>query len=113
MTHTQSEDPRVSRHVRLASVNQGQTASLQLHWPSASGTPTRMNTQSRLSTPLSSRKRDKRSDNKLKIDNRKAKINEDKCFIDYSKAFACVNHTKLWTILRLMCGSARTPNCSD
>ncbi|UYV80790.1 hypothetical protein LAZ67_19001745 [Cordylochernes scorpioides] len=35
-----SEDPRVSRHVRLASDNQGQTASLQLHWTSVSGTPT-------------------------------------------------------------------------
>ncbi|UYV65439.1 PRICKLE2 [Cordylochernes scorpioides] len=50
MTHTQSEDPRVSRHVRLASDNQGQTASLQLHWTSVSGTPTEDNTQRRLST---------------------------------------------------------------
>ncbi|UYV70028.1 hypothetical protein LAZ67_7001531 [Cordylochernes scorpioides] len=40
MAHTQSEDPRVSRLVRLAPANQGPMASLQLHWRSASGTPT-------------------------------------------------------------------------
>ncbi|UYV66753.1 K02A2.6-like [Cordylochernes scorpioides] len=50
MTHTQSEDPRVSRHVCLASDNQGKTASLQLHWTSVSGTPTEDNTQRRLNT---------------------------------------------------------------
>ncbi|UYV82387.1 hypothetical protein LAZ67_21001905 [Cordylochernes scorpioides] len=45
-----SEDPRVSRHVCLASDNQGKTASLQLHWTSVSGTPTEDNTQRRLNT---------------------------------------------------------------
>ncbi|UYV80922.1 GVQW3 [Cordylochernes scorpioides] len=51
MAHTQSEDPRVSRHVRLVPANQVQMASLQLHWRSSSGTPTQGRTR-RVASPL-------------------------------------------------------------
>ena len=31
------------------------------------------------------------------------------CFIDYAKAFDCVDHSKLWKILREMGGNIRPP----
>ena len=39
------------------------------------------------------------------LDHRKSKRvpeNIDFCFIDYAKAFGCVNHSKLWKILKEM-----------
>ena len=32
------------------------------------------------------------------------------CFVDYAKAFVCVDHNKLWKILKE--GNTRTPNLS-
>ena len=32
------------------------------------------------------------------------------CFIDYAKAFDCVHHNKLWTILKMM-GISNHPTC--
>ena len=41
---------------------------------------------------------------------RKFQKNTYFCFIDYAKAFDCVDHTKLWKILKEMGGNTRPPD---
>ena len=52
------------------------------------------------------RQRDQRSNFQHSLDHRKSKGVSEKniyfCFIDYTKAFDCVDHNKLWKILKEM-----------
>ena len=54
------------------------------------------------------RQRNQRSNCQYLLDDRESKgIPEDMCFIDYTKTFDCVDHNKLWKILRD--GNSRLP----
>ena len=46
--------------------------------------------------------RNQRSNCQHSLDHRKSKKNIYFCFIDYAKAFDCVDHNKLWKILQEM-----------
>ena len=60
---------------------------------------------SRCTSWFQKRQRNQRSNCQHPLDHRKSKRNPEKhllCFIDYAKAFDCVDHNKLWIILKKM-----------
>ena len=60
---------------------------------------------SRCKSLISKRQKDQRSECQCPLDHGKAKEfqkNSYLCFIDYAKAFVCVDHNKLWKILKEM-----------
>ena len=60
---------------------------------------------SRCSSWIQKRQRNQRSNCKHPLDHQKSKRVPEKhyfCFIDYAKAFDCVDHNKLWKILQKM-----------
>ena len=56
----------------------------------------------RCSSWIKKRQRNQRSDCQHPLEHWKAEFQKNICFLDYTKAFDCVDHKKLWNILQEM-----------